>query len=51
MHCSLRESMHNIAGPMYYFGMTDVEFIALVAVILFDYCKFFFNNNSATTFL
>ncbi|KHN85842.1 Nuclear hormone receptor family member nhr-71 [Toxocara canis] len=33
----LREAMRSITGPMYHFGMTDVEFVSLVVVILFDH--------------
>uniref|UniRef100_F1KW61 Nuclear hormone receptor family member nhr-71 n=1 Tax=Ascaris suum TaxID=6253 RepID=F1KW61_ASCSU len=33
----LRESMRSITAPMYHFGMTDVEFVALVVIILFDH--------------
>lgn len=33
----LRESLRDITGPMYHFGMTDVEFVALTVVIIFDH--------------
>ncbi|VDM47403.1 unnamed protein product, partial [Toxocara canis] len=41
----LREAMRSITGPMYHFGMTDVEFVSLVVVILFDHCKLTVNTD------
>jgi len=32
----LLQALHELTGPMYHCGMTDVEFVALIAVLLFD---------------
>lgn len=33
----MRDFMRDIAGAMYYSGMTDVEFVALTVIVLMDH--------------